>query len=173
MSFLIQYRTLFEVNVLHGYYLNGAKYSYWDTLDSLADGSDAKRDELAARARRRLIYDISKDLTFIPTVATQKIMNAHKMLFRTTSTGFLVALKVKQIIENGITSYEPFIELPETFNLGIQIINHNSLFQNFTNLPFRAPTSAFYHFTNTGIGKTYPALASPAPEFQDDTTNEM
>ncbi|MEM8524730.1 MAG: hypothetical protein AAGG68_08800, partial [Bacteroidota bacterium] len=62
MAFLIQYRTLFEVRILHGYHLNGAEHSYWDNLEDLSEDSDERKKIEIARARRKLNYDVRNDL---------------------------------------------------------------------------------------------------------------
>ncbi|MEM8527467.1 MAG: hypothetical protein AAF806_10150 [Bacteroidota bacterium] len=167
MSFLIQYRPLFEVRLLHDYYLNRAS-SFFHELDLTDDG---EKEEIVERLSH---YDISNDFLFKLPSKTKKFLNAHKMVFRTTETGFVVFIKVKQQINGNTIKYKPFIELEDAFELVIQMYITNPVLPNFTALPMKPVLDAHYHFTNKDQeDKIYPSLSLPAPSFESGKHYEM
>lgn len=73
------YKRLFEVRVLHHYYLD--------------DGFQDFTAMNAAEQERRLLsgYDVRQFLSFTPTASTENLLKGLDLKFRTTPTGFLVA----------------------------------------------------------------------------------
>ncbi|MEM8528137.1 MAG: hypothetical protein AAGG68_26070, partial [Bacteroidota bacterium] len=168
MSFLIQYRTLFEVKILHDYYLDRVDSRF---LKLRASNEAGKETEIK---RRLSTYDIRNDLDFEPTAASKKFMNAHKMLFRATPTGFLVATKVKRQETNEGIRYQPFIALESQFSIAVQLKVLNPIFQNFTALPLRTSIDTFYYFSNKGhADQSALPLSLPVPVFKTRQHYEM
>ncbi len=73
------YRRLFEVRVLHHYYLD-------DGFQDFTALNDAEQE-------RRLLsgYDVRQFLSFTPTASTEGMLKGLDLTFRTTPAGFLVA----------------------------------------------------------------------------------
>ena len=75
---MIRYATLFEVHLMHDYFMNRGEVVH----EALSYG---ERENLSRR------YRLSAFLDIIPTAYCQKILRGHKMIFKTTQTGFCVA----------------------------------------------------------------------------------
>jgi hypothetical protein len=74
-----QYRRLFEVRLLHHYWLDEGATIF----DHIAD--PGKKDS------RLLAYDMRPCLSAVPTAATVKGLSAYRCFFRETALGFMVA----------------------------------------------------------------------------------
>lgn len=74
----IGYKRLFEVRLLHHYWLDEGKVVF----DSLAD------DE---RGKRLLTYDVRPFLSVAPTATTEQRLKGLRCVFKTTALGFVVA----------------------------------------------------------------------------------
>lgn len=147
MSFNLTYGVLFEVTVLHNYFLNSGEDVY--TAMSLAD----KKKMLQK-------FDSNSFATIIPTIETNKRLKNYKMVFKTTKTGFRVYIKVK---ENDETS--PFIAVPQDLKLDFIISINDYQFENYTDLKF-APKQLFL-FSNVKPS-TEPVTFEYIPKINDN-----
>jgi hypothetical protein len=105
------YQPLFEVQILHHYWLDDANVLF-DTLSS----------EL--REQHLLSYDVRKFLSVTPTITTQKLLNSLRCVFKNTALGFLVMIPKQTVVADNA-----LFEFVLTVN--------NSEFFNYTALTFR------------------------------------
>ncbi|MBO9584828.1 MAG: hypothetical protein J7574_11775 [Flavobacterium sp.] len=128
MSFATTYGLLFNVTVLHNYFLNNGE-------ETFASMSDAKKEKMLQP------YNTDAFATITPTLETNTVLRNYKMVFKKTKTGFGVYVKVKATDE-----LDPFIKIPDDLNLKFLIKINDYQFENYTNLDF-AFTQA-YLFSN-------------------------
>lgn len=143
MGFSIQYKRLFEVRILHGYFLDmGSEKNFFELDEGLSSEAAFKK----AALRR---YDLSNaELEVMPTESCQKILNNHGMVFRVTPTGFFVGVKVKEEQQSGNTVHRPVIELDNglTFQFRIKLKNRN--WSNFSSVRMRPNVPSCFYLTN-------------------------
>lgn len=84
MSFEFSYGLLFEVTLLHNYFLNNAE----ETYESM---SPTDKEKMIQK------YSIDSFISITPTTETASIIRNHKLLFKKTKTGFCVYVKVKEL----------------------------------------------------------------------------
>lgn len=115
MSFLITYKILCEVNILHSYFLN--------------DGNDEYNNMSAAEKSKMMKdYDINKFFNIVPTLETQRILKNNNIVYKITKNGLRLSVKVSPDDENLTFSN---INLNTTLNFIIRIKDY--LFENYTN----------------------------------------
>lgn len=101
-KFRTGYETLFEVQLLHRYFLNVGLTEF-----------DLAPETPAVKAARRA-YDVRQWLRLEPSAATQELLRNQRLLFRPTPEGFrvLVAVKLNPATQLPV----PFIALPPSLN---------------------------------------------------------
>lgn len=126
MSYSSTYGLLFQVTILHNYFLNNGE----ETFASMTDDK-----------KEKMLQQFSADafITVTPTLDTNIVLKNYKMVFKKTKTGFGVYVKVKD-------ESDPFIKVPADLNLKFLININDYQFENYTNLDF-ALTQA-YLFSN-------------------------
>ncbi len=83
MSFNLTYGVLFEVTFLHNYFLNSGEDTYTG---------------MSALDKKKIMQklDINSFATVCPTLETNIRLKNFKMVFKPTTTGFRVYIKVKE-----------------------------------------------------------------------------
>ncbi|WP_281233238.1 hypothetical protein [Flavobacterium gelatinilyticum] len=116
MSFDLTYGLLFEVTILHNYYLDNGEKTF---------------AAMSADDKEKMLKNFSVDsfLTIQPTLETNTELRNHKMLFKKSKTGFRIYTKIKE-------PDEPFLKIPASLTLNFIITINNFQFENFTNLDF-------------------------------------
>jgi hypothetical protein len=139
MSFSIQYKPLFKVDILHLFFLNnGLK-----TLFSMN----------AADAANQLDgYDLNSFFNITPTLETQEKLKGYNLAFRSINTGFTVWSKVS----NEDNTF-PFIPLTNDLSLTFLVKIKDSVFYNYTDINPNNLGKTFY-FSNRRISTETPAF---------------
>jgi hypothetical protein len=119
MTFSIQYKTLFKVDILHLFFLNNGLKTYFSMSET-------------DRAKQQDSYDINSFFSVIPTQETQQKLNGHNLVFRSINTGFAVWSKV-----TGINNDVPFIPLDDELCLTFLVKIKDSGFYNYTDLELK------------------------------------
>ena len=118
MSFSITYGLLFEVTLLHNYFLNNAE-------ETFTGMSDTDKEKMLQH------FNTDAFTAITPTLETYNELKNYKMVFKKTKTGFRVYIKVKETNET-----EPFIKIPVDLNLKFLIKIKDYQFENYTALDF-------------------------------------
>lgn len=119
----ITYRSLFEVKVLHDYFLlPGAVPRYPDGFDL-----------------RRLIH-------ITPDEATASLMRRQHMLFMATATGFKVMVQAEDLTGTG--TYATVADVDASLKLSFHWTLLDPLFENYTNRRILEKNKAVYYFSN-------------------------
>lgn len=128
MSYSSTYGLLFEVTLLHNYFLNNGEKTF-------ASMPPADQEKMLQQ------FNTDAFSTITPTLETNSVLKNYKMVFKKTKTGFSIYIKVKEA-----NAFDPFIEVPVDLNLNFLIKINDYQFENYTNLDF-APTQV-YLFSN-------------------------
>ena len=116
MSFSIQYKPLFKVDVLHLYFLNNGLKTFF-TMN-------------ATEAAKQLDgYDLNSFLSIAPTNETQEKLKGYNLVFKNTNSGFAVWTKVRSD-DNTF----PFIPLPDDLSFTFLMRVKDPVFYNYTDL---------------------------------------
>ncbi len=161
----VHYKKLFEVRLLHEYYLASNSANNFFALN------DQQRNDTLRKAVSKDLYDTGKDLLFEPTEESKMAFSGHHIRFVPQRTGFMIAVKVR-LKDNQFYPYIPFDEsLDFNFRIGID----NPAFLNTINYRLGNTVPAVYYFTNSDTGgqKTFPALAVPVAPFSNTHNYEM
>lgn len=154
MSISITYGILFEVKIIHHYFLNRGEEVY----DAMSD---------ADKAKMMLKYDAREIFEIIPTEECSKILNAYNCIFKATSAGILVGLRAES---NGMEppKFKPFKPMDDDVMFTFLIKLRDFDFMNYTALPFTGNNGQVFTFQNTiaGAPKKFPAISSIPPVYQ-------
>ncbi|TVQ07110.1 MAG: hypothetical protein EA361_18800 [Bacteroidetes bacterium] len=155
MAFQIEYAKLFEVKILHHFFLNKG-------LDNFAQLPAEEREEILRKYDTRQIFQIS------PTSETLKALNGHKYIFRTTAEGIWVGLQV----ERNNDALTPHIIPADDLQLTFMISLKDSGFMNYTALPLNNDPGKAYLFKNTlqDAPKSFPNLTAVPPVHEPGKT---
>lgn len=126
MSFSIIYKELFNVKILHHYFLDKGKKKF----------SSMSEEEQLKQLNN---YDISSAINIVPTTRTLQKLMGHKLIFKTTGTGITVWSKVSDIDDK-----EPFIGLNENLFFTFLIKVNDAVFYNYTDLKFESTGKPYY-----------------------------
>ncbi|WP_367867738.1 hypothetical protein [Pedobacter sp. WC2423] len=159
----IVYKILFEVKLLHEFYLTDKTGG--NIFDFAAQGD--RLNFLSARLKADE-ENIEEELVFeIPVKAKALFADYHLKLIPAYA-GFKVAVKVipKKIL--GTTVYEPMVSLPDDLDIPVLIKRKSQRFDNFTNLKMESVLPAAYCFSNHDVlsgSRVFPYLSAEIPEF--------
>ena len=154
MSISITYDILFEVRIMHHFFLNKGD----DAFDAMSD---------IEKANMMLKYDAREIFEIVPTEECSKILSAHKCIFKFTSTGIIVGLRAES---DGLEppKFKPFIPMADDLMFTFLVKLRDMDFMNYTALPFTGNSGQIFTFQNTiaGGSKKFPALCSVPPLYE-------
>jgi hypothetical protein len=157
------YKTLFEVKLMHEYYLTNADGK---SVFQLANQSDRISFLLNQFSTDR--PSVNEDVGFnFPKEMESKFGNYYLKLLSTYS-GFKVAIRVnQQLLADGTLVYQPFVTLPDDLNIYIHIDKKSGAFDRYTHSGIYSPVSSNYIFSNEDISgaKTFPFITSAISAF--------
>jgi hypothetical protein len=158
MSQSLLYKSLFEINILHHFFLNKGEQE-WDKM------SQEDKDKMEYNYDIREIFDIS------PTPESIKSLSSHSCIFKKTATGILVGVKAKpdQLNSGKFNSFVPLADnLTFRFLLRLKDLN----FMNYTALPLKGNQGKIFVFSNSlnNTSNSFPALNAIPPAFKLDST---
>ncbi len=129
MTFSTTYKSLFQVNILHQYFLNKGTLEYSNMPD-------------AEKEKQLICYDVSNLFNVLPSAKSQQMLLGHKLIFKRSSSGFTVWCKVSDSNKS-----LPFITLSDNLELTFLLKLKNHTFFNFSNLKFENANKLFF-FSN-------------------------
>jgi hypothetical protein len=116
MSFSIQYKTLFKVDIFHLFFLNdGAKTWFSMTATENSKQLDG--------------YEVNSFLDLAPTNETQQKLKGYNLVFSNLNTGFALWSKVDES-----NNTLPFIPLPDDLYFTFLIKIKDPIFYNYTDI---------------------------------------
>lgn len=129
MTFLVKYSPLFQLNVLHNFFLN----------KGLADYNSMSLVDKTKQLER---YDVLQFLKIIPTHETAQKIRGHNLVFKMQNNGFALWSKV-----TGNNNNIPFIDLSDELSFTFCVQITDSAFYNYTNLNL-SKTDKLHYFSN-------------------------
>ena len=159
----IIYKRLFDVLVLHEYYLtNGDGTSLFDSNLNKADFLMQRFAKGAPSIADSMLYKLPP--------AVQKIFTNYHLHLVVNYSGFSILQKVvDQTLADGTIVYKPLIKLPDDVNIIVQLSVKNNLLAAVTNTRIDSAIPAIYYFTNEDIitSKKMPSLSTGIPLFDN------
>jgi hypothetical protein len=157
MAVTITYNMLFEVKILHHFFLNKGETIF----DSMSDED---------KALIMLNYDVREFFDIYPTPECLKTLNAHNCVFKATSQGIIIGIRAESDDQNppNFNPFNPF-STDQVFTFVIQLKDMG--FMNYTALPLTGNSGKIYVFGNltSSSPKSYPSIASNPSIYEVDT----
>ena len=125
MSFSVKYIPLFNVNILHLFFLNKGLLEYSEMNDE-------------NRARQSELYNVTSFLSIAPDQRTHQLLNGHKLVFKVSKTGFAVWSQVEG------NSNTPYILLDDNLYLTFLLRLTDPCFFNYTRLKMEDSGKVYY-----------------------------
>jgi hypothetical protein len=157
------YKILFEVKVLHEFYLTNPKGDTIFELDNQADRLLFLRDRLDKNAPH-----INQDISFELTPEWEKLFKRHHLRLLTSYSGCKVGIEVTaSFLPDGTRVYTPKIPLPADLPIAIFMQVKDPVFHTISNTRIASPLPAAYYFSNESVSGAlnYPALSSRVADF--------
>ncbi len=157
----VDYKILFEVRILHDYYLFGPD-PFQDEVSTSYFAMDSASQAARLQALlRRGRYDISKDLEFIVGPADSRSFSDLRMRMIRSSTGFFIGIEVEATAQNGgAVRFRPVIRPADDATLTFGIAFTNPSFGAISNLRLDRDSNNIYYFSNRGRHDG-PSLSQP------------
>lgn len=157
----IEYKILFEVRLLHDYYLSGLEPNGGNSVKSYFAMSKENQKARLAELLNGQRYNIGNDLDVVTSTIDKSLFNKLRMKLVKTATGFFLGVQVERVQSSGgETHFRPVIIPPKdtvlTFGLSIK----RSLFGAISNFRLDRDVDNIYLFTNEGPHDGF-SLASP------------
>ena len=161
---MTRYQRLFEVRILHEYFLiGGSTYSYYDQPEAIRDSQLENR---LTQGHYRLMQDLSIE----PTDRCSKVLRNYRLKFFPTPTGFVIITGTQEKMVNGVNKVFPRLSIDELLELNFLIKIVNPQFINYTGLPLPKDSYTGYHLTNEAtnvIDSEFISLSKPVADFQN------
>lgn len=126
---MIRYRPLFQVHISHDYFRNVGDVIF-------------EAQPQSARAALAGLFSVDQFLDIVPDALTQATLRGHKMIFRQTTTGFLVAVQ----LDVAAPDMRPAIPPATDFALRFALRAADPRFTNYTELG--SAGTSFLRFSN-------------------------
>lgn len=165
------YKILFEVKVLHEYYLTNPK---GDTVFDLNNQAD-RLLFLADRMDKDAV-SVNKDISFEVPQELVPLFKNHHLRLLTSYSGFKVGIEVTTAyLPDGTRVYTPKIPLPPDLSINLLIRVNNPVFHTITNSRIVTPVPAAYYFSNESVlsALNFPALSSRIADYTASYTYEQ
>ena len=143
----IVFKRLFEVQILHEYFLLN------DKGVSIFSLSDIEQDQLLFEKFKHRQYNVKQQFGIEPTKDTEKKLRGLKLKFAMTDLGFIVGIEVVVSTENGVTNYMPRIKWQEGEKLYFNLKSVNEYFGSITNTRLKTNAPAKHFFSNKNKSK--------------------
>jgi len=150
MNLTISYNFLFEVKILHHYFLNKG-------MDNFATMP------VNEQAAMMLLYDVRNIFHITPSVQTKKDLERYHCLAKPTANGLIVGIKT-ETDPGPPKTITPFQPLDDDLLLTFHIHLQDFQLLNYTALPLTDNNGQFYLFSNLKgtQEKSFPSLAAHA-----------
>jgi len=152
------YKILFEVRLLHEFYLTNP-----DGSSIFGAASAAARDSFLQDYSDRNQRSINSDVDYI--VAVQQLFRNYRLKLLRTYSGFKVGIEVTPTTDSGKIAYAPVARLSRGMNIPILLTRTNADFDMYTNRRLSPAFDSLCYFSNgivTGA-RTAPFLTNPVP----------
>lgn len=156
------YKILFEVQVLHEFYLTNQDNT------TVFEGTAAARQVFLGDRFLKNARSISSDLRYVVPPSAQNVFNKYRLKLVTGYSGFKIGIEVKPVILGGnIKAYEPVVQLPDDLDIQVLLLRKDHSIDIYTNRRLRTNIKTAGYFSNDDIpgAKTFPFLSNPVAAF--------
>ncbi len=158
MAIIIEYDTLFEIRILHHYFLNSG-------LTHFGQMTESEKAATMLRYDSREIFDIR------PTSETLRLLTSCKALFRHTATGLIAGIRsVKDKNQPDKKQAYLLFDATDTFTFTVEVKDPG--FRNYTALPLKTENETMFLFKNTDHNSKleFPSLSVNPALFKNGST---
>ncbi len=173
----IIFRRLFEIRILHGFYLDhwflnasGNPALFHEFIDEPQSSRLAKQASVLEYK-----YDLRKIIAIEPTKETEQWLSRNKIILRHTPLGIFAGIQVRREGVGDAARFFPVGGL-EQGNCRFVLTMRDPQWLNAANHALMPTIPGYYYFTNlraTEDRKNYPSLSAQPPEFESGRTWEM
>jgi len=154
------YKILFEVRLLHEFYLTRQ-----DGSVIFSGATPADRDQFLQQSFHLERRSINSDVSY--SVPNMAFFAGHKLKLAPSYSGFKVGIEVKKTLDGAFTAFEPRVPFPAGSGITVFINRADSNVDTYTNARTKNTISKTWYVSNeaTAAGKTAPFLSNPVPAF--------
>jgi len=166
----ILYKTLFEVHLLHEFYLTKQ-----DGTSIFASATQADRTtfllDFFSLGRRSINSDVGYS---IPDAAVTFFQN-HKLKLVPTYSGFKIATAVNTTTDGALIAFQPVVPLAKDAAITVFINRINSAIDSFSCTRMKNTIKKIFYLSNENVvgNKTFPFLTNPVPAKDNSYTYEQ
>lgn len=156
------YKILFEVQVLHEYYLTNHNNA------TIFESSAAARQSFLNDRFLKNARSISSDLRYAVPPSMQSVFSKYRLKLLAGYTGFKVGIEVTPFtLAGNIKAYKPVVTLPDDLDIQVLLLRKDSIIDTYTNRRLRTNIKAAGYFSNDDLpgAKTFPFLSNPVTAF--------
>jgi len=155
------YKTLFEVRLLHEFYLTRR-----DGTTIFEELTPADRDIFLNEEFAEDRDPVNDDIKFQFPQSLLSKYEGHNLKVLPTYSGFRVSVRViEKKLADQSTVYEPLVPLTNDLHIFIVALRRNSTIDHYTNTRTRTALKSTYYFSNSDVvgAKTFPFLPNGLP----------
>jgi len=135
------YKSLFQINIHHGYFLDKGEEKYEKVEVSDDEMSPEDKDEAIKE------YNVSEYLKITPSDFTKTQFRNYRMMMRPSASGFRVLVNTLERKIGETKRYQPIIPLEDTMYLTFEVQATDPYFYNYSDV-FDLSNNRMYLFTN-------------------------
>jgi hypothetical protein len=160
----IIYKTVFEVHLLHEFYLTKQ-----DGVSIFSKTTDTDRESFLLDFYSKDKRSINSDIRYSIPAAAVPFFQDHKLKLVPTYSGFKVATEVNKTSDGGLTAFEPVVPLSRDSAITVFIERSGPDIDSYTNMRTTNAINRIFYLSNenTGGAKTSPFLSNPVPSFDN------
>lgn len=174
----IIFKQLFELRLLHSFYLDGWYHNesglpgvFFDFGDSPSKSQLEKQSFILERK-----YNVQDHISIVPTPATERLLQDRGIICRTTPHGLVAGIRASRKQQGNEVRFFPSIPLSASDTITFLMKLKNGAWPVFTQHALHSTFPAAYYFSNLRAeeeGKAFPSLSCRLPSFEGNRTWEM
>ncbi len=160
------YKTLFEVKLLHEYYLTQT-----DGITVFESATQDDRTAFLGRFYEKGAVSINADLDFDFPESLRSLYESYFLKVLPSYSGFRVLIRVnKKILTDQTLVYQPLASLPDNLAIHVLLKKKSSFIDVFTSARVNHPLPASYFFSNADPGGNHvsPFLTNPVGNYNSN-----
>lgn len=159
---------LFEVQILHEYYLTHADST------SVLDNPAANIGALLPIELEKFEYNLTNDIIIEPTGSCKQLLKNYHLKFAQNHAGFIVGAEVTESLNSaGDTLYQPIIALGADVSFQFTVRIKQASFDSFTNQKLKGERKIYYFNNIQEGGNIAPQLSKKVGDFVAGESYEM
>lgn len=164
------YKILFEVQVLHEFYLTNQDNT------TIFEGNAAARQLFLSDRFQKNARNISSDLRYAIPPSMQSVFARYRLKLVPGYSGFKIGIEVNPVILGGnIKAYQPAVPLPNNLDIQVLLLRKDNIVDVYTNRRLRSNIKAAGYFSNDDVpgAKIFPFLSNPVAAFDAGAVYEQ